>query len=181
MAQQRGLEPPIPCGTPAFQAGRLPLSYCCEWAQAEGRTAPPRLIRKKEGKRCAAFSRLAAADGLEPSPSGSKPGALPIGLCRFICLGGASSPDGNSRTSPPARLIQKREETAPHSAAGSGGWNRTNLSRVRAGRPTDRRRRCMARAGRAQAGTHNLQARLVNVTRNLGYLLPRGIVAADFP
>ena len=53
---------------------------------------------------------------------------------------------------PPSRLGQKREETAPHSAAGSGGWNRTNLSRVRAGRPTDRRRRCMARAGLPRPG-----------------------------
>lgn len=52
MAQQRGLEPPIPSwGTPAFQTGRLPVI---------------------------ALLHMAAADGIEPPYSGSEPDALPL-------------------------------------------------------------------------------------------------------
>ena len=41
MAQQRGLEPPILCRIPAFQAGRLPLSHCCIGSGSWVRTNNP--------------------------------------------------------------------------------------------------------------------------------------------
>ena len=41
MAQQRGLEPPILCRIPAFQAGRLPLSHCCIGSGSWVRTYNP--------------------------------------------------------------------------------------------------------------------------------------------
>lgn len=180
MVRVEGLEPPTSwsqtmrstnCATPGYcpcagfrqhfnrrAAGsivspELDQDYCPGHMHAESNCAPvaPALAEQSRSRTCL----VAQQGGLEPpTPFGApafQAGRLPLSHCCILARAGEDR-TGTPGPRPPPKLIQKREETAPQSAAGSGGWNRTNPSRVRTWHPADRLRRCMARAGLSRPG-----------------------------